>query len=673
MHRTATGSISLLLTLVECKQLWLITIKNIARKNLSENDIINLLFDSDNEEIESINEINSTISHDARESISNYSESDSESDNELGMELPNKRRKLLTCKRPVRSVDTSLDEHNYDLLDPNKIKKESYTSTLQKKTKSTKEINVSWTSEKPTNSGRQSAENIIKTKGGPINGSNSATSHQEAWRLFMTDEMLEKLVEYTNYQINKTISKLDKVAIEKYSCYIKPTSVEELTAFIGLLYARGLLQMSNQRYSYLFHEFIGHPVFGATMSCRRFAFLNSNIRFDNVDTRQERFPQDRFTAMRDLFEEFNNRCSLVLQPDDFLAIDETLYGCRNQISFKQYNSSKPQKYGLLFKSVNAVSYPFTFRTSVYSGKPTGNPGPYYITGITPTVKSLVNQLSIYVDLDGRNITMDRLYTSYELFQWLLEKKITAVGTIKNNRKCIPNEIKSVNERNDNSYKCFWDDKGKTTLHSYVVRTKSKGLKNVLALSSMPPILGTTRDDKRKPAILKIYDFSKGGTDIVDQRITMYSVNTKSRRWTMAAFAYILDTIRVNAQTLFSINANIDPRKTNSFSFGWELVQQLVKPHIVSRKANITTLPNSTKRKMCGVLNESSRPNENQKDEIYPKTCDKKRHCHFCLENIKGPGFSQNIKKLSNLKNQCEKCGRCVCKDHYNQFCIECKP
>ena len=123
MHRTATGSISLLLTLVECKQLWLITIKNIARKNLSENDIINLLFDSDNEEIESINEIKGTISHDARESISNYSESDSESDNELGMELPNKRRKLLTCKRPVRSVDTSLDENNYDLLDTNKVKK----------------------------------------------------------------------------------------------------------------------------------------------------------------------------------------------------------------------------------------------------------------------------------------------------------------------------------------------------------------------------------------------------------------------------------------------------------------------------------------------------------------------------------------------------------------------
>ena len=100
------------------------------------------------------------------------------------MELPNKRRKLLTCKRPVRSVDTSLDENNYDLLDTNKVKKRIIYIHIAEKTKGTKEINVSWTSKKkPTNSGRQSAENIIKTKGGPINGSNSATSHQEAWSL----------------------------------------------------------------------------------------------------------------------------------------------------------------------------------------------------------------------------------------------------------------------------------------------------------------------------------------------------------------------------------------------------------------------------------------------------------------------------------------------------------
>ena len=48
------------------------------------------------------------------------------------------------------------------------------------------------------------------------------------------------------------------------------------------------------------------------------------------------------------------------------------------------------------------------------------------------------------------------------------------------------------------------------LCSYAVKTKSKGMKSVLLLSAMRVLLGVTRG-KRKPAIFKAYDFTKGGT------------------------------------------------------------------------------------------------------------------------------------------------------------------
>ena len=113
--------------------------------------------------------------------------------------------------------------------------------------------------------------------------------------------------------------------------------------------------------------------------------------------------------------------------------------------------------------------------------------------------------------------MDRLYTSYELFKYVLEMNIIAVGTIKNNCKCIPNEIKYINGRDNQSYKCYREkEEGKISLHSYVDKTKSSGIKNVLLLNSMPLLLGVTKDDgKNKPAIIKFYDFSKGGIDIID--------------------------------------------------------------------------------------------------------------------------------------------------------------
>ena len=70
----------------------------------------------------------------------------------------------------------------------------------------------------------------------------------------------------------------------------------------------------------------------------------------------------------------------VLAPGDYLSLDETLYPMRTQISFKQFNPSKPAKYGFLFKSVNAPRFAYTFISSSYSGKPTEVGGQYYNQG-----------------------------------------------------------------------------------------------------------------------------------------------------------------------------------------------------------------------------------------------------------------------------------------------------
>ena len=41
------------------------------------------------------------------------------------------------------------------------------------------------------------------------------------------------------------------------------------------------------------------------------------------------------------------------------------------------------------------------------------------------------------------------------------------------------------------------------------------LKNILLMTSVDPILGLTRDNK-KPAIVNYYNYTMGGTDVVDQ-------------------------------------------------------------------------------------------------------------------------------------------------------------
>ena len=57
-----------------------------------------------------------------------------------------------------------------------------------------------------------------------------------------------------------------------------------------------------------------------------------------------------------------------------------------------------------------------------------------------------------------------------------------------NRKGIPDELKETKSRELLSSEIYWDGNSPLSISSYVAKT-SKGKKNVILLSTTPPILG----------------------------------------------------------------------------------------------------------------------------------------------------------------------------------------
>ena len=153
-----------------------------------------------------------------------------------------------------------------------------------------------------------------------------------------------------------------------------------------------------------------------------------------------------------------------------------------------------------------------------------------------------------------------------------------------------------------------------SLHSYVVKTKSTGKRNVLLLSTVEPLLVVTVMMERKPQIYKVYDFTKGGTDIIDQRAWYYTCKVKSSRWTIAAFSYILDNSRINASTILALNKKDDPWKANSLDFRRELVKNLTTPFIENRSLN--GLSSMVQQKMCIILKRKI-TSRNPSAELFP--------------------------------------------------------
>ena len=105
------------------------------------------------------------------------------------------------------------------------------------------------------------------------------------------------------------------------------------------------------------------------MSLHRFKFICHLITFDDKEMRNGRWKTGKFTCMRELFEDMNERNARMRHTSPFLATDETFYPYRGHIRFKQYNPNKPAKYVLLYRSLCNSSIPYTYYSLPYAGKP----------------------------------------------------------------------------------------------------------------------------------------------------------------------------------------------------------------------------------------------------------------------------------------------------------------
>ena len=92
-----------------------------------------------------------------------------------------------------------------------------------------------------------------------------------------------------------------------------------------------------------------------------------------------------------------------------LTIDETFYPQHHQIVFRQYSLNKSQKCGLLCKSLNGATFPYTYKVCL----PKNGNGIYYNIDATENhIRYLVNAAESNVTLKVRNISTDTLYSSF---------------------------------------------------------------------------------------------------------------------------------------------------------------------------------------------------------------------------------------------------------------------
>ena len=180
------------------------------------------------------------------------------------------------------------------------------------------------------------------------------------------------------------------------------------------------------------------------------------------------------------------------------------------------------------------------------------------------------------------------------------------------------------------------------------------------LSTAPPILDITKDDgKSKLGIYKVYEFAKGGTDIIDQRMGFYTCKLKSRERTITVSSFVIDMTRLNSSTIFALQKKYNPCKQDSFEYCYTLLYQLVKPFKQSRSLNdLTTI---VRQKIELVIGQ--RQWEVEGKVVGPPMSQDKGRCHVCISNLAGVGHKLKKNQMHRVKGLCRICKKHTCLDH----------
>ena len=137
-----------------------------------------------------------------------------------------------------------------------------------------KTVNIAWTMTKDYTIHRKGTENICKGKAGPRGIAKNAKTPLKSLELFLTDEMIDKLVIYTNASIQPLLEKFEDLLedSDKYP-HFKLVDWINMKAFIGILYLRAAFRLNLLDREIIWNHESFHDIFGATMSVNRFKFI----------------------------------------------------------------------------------------------------------------------------------------------------------------------------------------------------------------------------------------------------------------------------------------------------------------------------------------------------------------------------------------------------------------
>lgn len=596
-----------------------------------EEDLLSEVDENNEEEVEIAN--NSTVSD-----VEDADENENEPHNEAEVDEDNDEDE---------NDEDEIDEDDTEAIDLRALEYVARDGTV-------------WRTE-PRHARQTRQHNILRQRSGPAR-STATLSILNTFKLLMSPDMVNLIIRYTNQKAENTYSQYNESHPETPPKTWKAVTMSEMYAFIGVLIMTGSNRSNGETVTDLW-SVENCPLYRAAMGINRFHDILRFIRFDDSNTRRLRLQSDKSAPISDLWNMMNMNLEHYYKPSENLTVDEQLFPYRGRTRFTQYIPSKPAKYGIKVWWVCDSKNSYPLHGQIYTGqRATGRE----VNQGERVVKDLVSRFHG----SGRNITMDNFFTTANLLEHLLSLNLTAVGTVRKNKRFVPREMLPHKDREEGSSLFGFTDT--TTICSYVPKKR----KAVILMSTLHD--DNAIGESGKPEMIEFYNQTKGGVDVMDQMLGEYTCQRSSKRWPLSFFFNIIDLTALAAYIIFyENNANIPPCGSRRKRFLRQLAKELSMPIIEERSVNLQVMRNFNTKIAVASFIRTALHDAHEGTVLQPITAASgapgsrarqrktlQGSCHICYIR------DQQRRRTRNL---CSTCQKPICLEHSINFytCILC--
>lgn len=173
------------------------------------------------------------------------------------------------------------------------------------------------------------------------------------------------------------------------------------------------------------------------------------------------------------------------------------------------------------------------------------------------------------------------------------------------------------------------------------------------------------DKEKKPDIVRFYNETKGGVEVLDKMVATYRSRRKVNRWTVALFCNMLDVSACNAFIMYTAlnpDWNILKRHTRRRIFLDEVGMYLCYVYMDKQKND----PRGTDalallRSVQGNQHDENQPGPSRMSFTHAPKTQKRAACAYCKRSENRTVYNK----------PCDKCLHFVCPQHLYCLCYKC--